>query len=293
MNNFIQDLLAQLTSYYNDIIEVIPRLLMALIVFFLFYSIAKRTGNYLNQRLTKRMDDPLLARFIARLTQIFLVIIGLMVVLKIIGLTDIAAGLITGASVSAIVVGFAFKDIGENFLAGIILAFDRPFGVGDVVEIDGHIGKVLALNIRNTQIKTFDGKDIYIPNAKVVKTSVINYTMDGYLRYDFEVKLDNKANIEKAVELITEALLTVPGVLGEEKPPTVFISSLGSSTLTLTVFYWINTTDPSISALGVKTGAVNKVVQVLIQNGFHLPGEIVEFRNYTGRGPIDLLTEQD
>ena len=77
--------------------------------------------------------------------------------------------MLAGAGISAFIIGFALKDIGENFLAGIILAFKRPFRVGDIVDINGLKGKVLTLNLRDTQIKTGDGKDVFIPNAVIIK----------------------------------------------------------------------------------------------------------------------------
>ena len=87
--------------------------------------------------------------------------VALLLVLTIIGLGGVATGLLSGAGVGAFVIGFAFKDIGENFLAGILMAFDRPFNVGDTVELGGEKGKVIALNLRNTQVKSFDGIRIF------------------------------------------------------------------------------------------------------------------------------------
>ena len=213
MENFFQDLLTQLQSYYDDFIVVLPKLLLAIVILTVLVWLSNRTRSYLGKRLTKRMDDPLLARFIARLTRTALILVAVMIVLKIIGLTDVATGLITGASVSAIVVGFAFKDIGENFLAGIILAFNRPFGIGDIVELDGHQGKVIALNFRNTQIKTFDGKDIYIPNANLIKQPVTNFTIDGFQRYEFNFGVDYGSDVSRAIAVTVEVLNAIRGIL--------------------------------------------------------------------------------
>ncbi|HAZ24509.1 MAG TPA: mechanosensitive ion channel protein MscS, partial [Algoriphagus sp.] len=102
----------------------------------------------------------------------------------------LVSGLLAGAGITAFVIGFALKDIGENFLAGILLAFKRPFKVGDTVDINGIRGVVLNLNLRDTQIKTPDGKDVFIPNATIIKNPLVNFTIDGFLRYDFIVGLD-------------------------------------------------------------------------------------------------------
>jgi len=177
-------------GYYDGVIEILPKFVVATIAFSLIFFLANSGKRIVTTRLSKQMDDPLLARFLGRVVKVAGILLAVMIGFQILGLGDIAAGVFAGASFSAVVVGFAFKDIGENFLAGIILAFNRPFRVGDTVELDGQKGVVVTLDMRTSHIKTFDGKDVYIPNASVVKTPVINYTIDGFIRQDFIVGLD-------------------------------------------------------------------------------------------------------
>lgn len=280
MNKLFDDLLLNMETYYAQLISLLPKVLLASIVFAFFYFLANRSRNFVNARLTNNMDDPLLATFLSRVVKIAIVIIALLFALQILGLAGIATGLVTGASVSAIVIGFAFKDIGENFLAGIMLAFNRPFRVGDTVELDGYKGTVVALNLRNSRIKTFDGKDIFIPNANVIKNPVVNYTMDGFLRYDFTIGLDYGADVNKAISIILETMQQIPGILQEKKNISVSVSKLGTSTLDLKVYYWLNTFDASVSSGDVKTQAVQQTLDALTAAGFYLPGNIVEVKNY-------------
>ncbi len=280
MNKLFDDLLLNMETYYAQLISLLPKVLLASIVFAFFYFLANRSRNFVNARLTNNMDDPLLATFLSRVVKIAIVIIALLFALQILGLAGIATGLVTGASVSAIVIGFAFKDIGENFLAGIMLAFNRPFRVGDTVELDGYTGTVVALNLRNSRIKTFDGKDIFIPNANVIKNPVVNYTMDGFLRYDFTIGLDYGADVNKAISIILETMQQIPGILQEKKNISVSVSKLGTSTLDLKVYYWLNTFDASVSSGDVKTQAVQQTLDALTAAGFYLPGNIVEVKNY-------------
>lgn len=280
MNTIINDLWLNVQSYSSSLIALLPKILVASLVFALLYFFANRSRNFVKRRLNHRMDDPLLATFLSRVVKIALVIIAGLIALQILGLAGMAAGIVTGASVSAIVIGFAFKDIGENFLAGIMLAFNRPFRVGDIVELDGHKGTVVALNLRNARIKTFDGKDIFIPNANVIKNPVVNYTMDGFLRYDFTIGLDYGSDVNKAIQIILETMKQVPNVLQTDKETTVAVSNLGASALELTVYYWLDTFDSNVSAGKVKTLAVDKTLQALDKAGFYLPGDILEMKNY-------------
>ena len=280
MEAFFNDLIKQITGYYDDLVRVAPKLGLAIVVLALLFFLANRVQRFTSSKLSAKMDDPLLAKFLSRVVKITLNVIAVFIVLKIVGLADIAAGLITGASVSAIVVGFAFKDIGENLLAGIMLAFNRPFKVGDVVELNGHKGKVVSLNLRNSQIKTFDGKDIFIPNANVIKNPVINYTIDGFLRNEFEVGLDYGSDVDKASEIIQKVMESIEGVLQETKKPDVHISGLGTSTINLKVQYWLDTFDSKIPGSKVRTNAVNQILKALEAEGFYMPGDVIELKNY-------------
>lgn len=151
------------------------------------------------------MQDPLLATFIANLLKAILIIIGFLFMFRVIGLTGVAQSILAGAGISAFIIGFALRDIGENFLAGILLAFKRPFSVGDIIETNGVKGKVEALNLRDTQIRSAS-KNIYIPNALLIKNTLINFNSDGYLLQDFSIGLEYGSDYRKALDLITEVL---------------------------------------------------------------------------------------
>jgi len=281
--DFFNDLWANLQSYYDGFVVLLPKLVLAIISFYILLFIANKTRNFSNRRLTERMDDPLLAAFLSRIIKIVIVIFALMIVMNIIGLAGVAGGLLTGASVSAVVIGFAFKDIGENFLSGIILAFNRPFRVGDTVELDNIKGKVVALNIRNTQIKSFDGKDIYIPNANVIKNPVVNYTIDGFMRHEFNIGLDYGSDTDQAIAILKETIASVGGVLKDDRGPSVNIGDLNSSSYNITVQYWLNTFDTKFPANSVRTQAIQKAMNNLENAGFYMPGDIVELKNYNDR----------
>ena len=209
---------------------------------------------------------------------------GLLAFLQVVGLGKAAGSLLAGAGISAFVIGFAFKDIGENFLAGILMAFKRPFRIGDVIESGDIKGTIIGLSLRDTQVKTFDGKDVYIPNGMILKNPIINYTIDGFLRQEFDIGLDYGSDISQAIKVILGTLAKVPGILQKEKAPSVLISELGSSSLNLKAYYWLDTFDHNVSGLEVKNQAVERTLLALDAAGFNLPGTIIEIKNYNGQG---------
>jgi small conductance mechanosensitive channel len=256
---------------------------IATATFILFLFLARKLKAFLRVRLIRRMDDNLLANFLSGLFGSIVILIGLLVIFRIIGLTGVVAGVLAGAGISAFIIGFALKDIGENFLAGIILAFKRPFRIGDIVDINGIRGRVLALNLRDTQIKTIDGKDVFIPNGIIIKNPMINFTIDGFLRYDFIVGLDYGSNYQEAVDLIKTTIVTVPGVLKGNKSPAVWVVELAESTLNIQVTFWVDTFERAISDAVVKSNAIIQVLTALEKAGYNLPARIVELKNYQGK----------
>ncbi len=284
---FIEDIKNNITSYYDDLVAVAPKLVLGVVLFLVLVFIGAQLSKLTQNRLKSRMDDPLLAKFIASVVKGVVGLLALLVFLKTVGLGAAAAGLLGTAGVGAFVIGFAFKDIGEHFLAGIIMAFNRPFRVGDVVELDGVKGKVVTLNLRNTHIKSFDGKDIYIPNGNIIKNPLVNYTIDGFMRYSLVVGLDYGSDIDKAAEIMLNTTREIDGVLLiDGRSPSVSVESLGTSTVNLEILYWLDTFDTSFPAVKVKTRLAKDVLDALENAGFYMPSDILEIKNYKDQAAL-------
>lgn len=268
MDKFWNDLTKHLSTYYDAMIALLPKLVIAIIALAVFYFIAVNLRKIAKYRLRKRTDDPLLADFIARLAGYIPIIIGILVAFKAVGLGGAATSLLAGAGVSAFIIGFAFKDIGENFLAGMVMTFHRPFRMGDTVQVAGVEGKITGMNLRDTQIKTIDGKDAFIPNGLILRQPIYNYTIDGFLRLQFKIGLDYNADLTKAMALILEALPPVSGILTGERSPNVVIGQVTTSFVELQVYFWINTFDPAVSGQQTQSEAIKVVVERLKQEGY-------------------------
>ena len=186
---------------WNSFVEQIPSLLAAILVIALGIFIANKLTDLSRKFIAGKSTDPLMTNFLIKAIKTVFVIIVIMFGLKVAGLDGIATGVLTAAGASAVILGFAFKDIGENFISGIILSFNRPFNVNDTVSIGDIFGRVKSMEFRYTKLKTFDGKDVYIPNSDVIKKPVFNFTEDGYFRMDFMVGIAYENDIDKAENL--------------------------------------------------------------------------------------------
>lgn len=215
--------------------------------------------------------------------------------LKAAGFGGIAQGVLTAAGASAVVFGFAFKDIGENFIAGIILAFNRPYNVNDTVEIGENFGKVKSLEFRYTKLKTFDGRDVYIPNSDVLTKPVTNYTEDGFYRWNFTVGIAYENNIQNAKDVILLALRSEENVTEDEEHQNFVIEDeLGTSTVNLKLYFWVDTKDFRRMALITKGNVIRKVKEALEQGGFYLPADIQEIKLYGAEKsfPIKIISDR-
>lgn len=275
MEKFFDDVSSSIAEYYDQFVDLAPKLLVGLIVLIIVWLIANSIKRGIQKRLASRLEDPLLTRFLARTAGILIKLVGILIFLKIIGLGTTVATFLGAASIGTFVIGFALKDIGEHFLAGIMLAFNRPFNVGDTISLNDITGIVSDVSLRNTHIKTFDGKDVYIPNGNIIKNPLFNYTMDGYIRTDFKVGIAYDADARNAIEIIKDILESEPGILTQSKEPTAYVTKLGDSAVEITVYYWINPLDPATSNFTIKSNLIQKINASLSKAGIEIPYNIL------------------
>ncbi len=268
-------------QFFQQFIAMLPGIGLGLVIIILGVLVGGWISSFAKSRIGKKTKDPLMSRFLGKAVKIVVIVLASMIALRAAGLGGIATGLLTAAGASAVILGFAFKDIGENFIAGVILAFNRPFDVDDTVKIEDVFGKVKALEFRYTKIKTFDGRDIYIPNSDVLTKPVTNYTEDGFFRWDFIIGIAYEDNIEGAKSTIMKALSMEPLVIQDvEHENFVVEEELATSTVNLKVFFWVDTKDFRRQALITKGNVVRNVKEALEENGYYLPADIQEIKLY-------------
>lgn len=238
-------------------------------------------NNLFQKKVRAKSHDQLMSNFLAKAIKLVLIILIFLLALHTAGLSSIAGAIVATAGASAIVIGFAFKDIAENFLAGVILAFNRPFHVNDTVQIENVFGKVKSMEFRYTKIATFDGRNVYIPNADVLTKPVYNYTEDGFYRVDFVVGIAYENDIEKAKEIINTCLEEDKLIVKDDVHVNFVVEDkLAASTVNLKVFFWVTTEDFRRGTLQTRGNLMQKVKTRLEENNFNLPAEIRELKFY-------------
>jgi small-conductance mechanosensitive channel len=263
--------------------DQLPTILIALVVLTVGFLIASGLKNLIQKKIKPRLTNTLSADFISQVSTIIIRFIVIVVALNLLGFKNFTTQILAGAGILTFVLGFAFKDIGENFLAGIILAFKSPFRLKDLIESGSVLGYVQELNLRETRVKTPDGKDVFIPNGQILKNPLINYTLDGFLRYEFIIGLDYNSNLAEGIKIISDSVSEVDDVLStKNKKTTVLIDELTASTVNFKIQFWINTFKSTSKTYhnSIRSAVIDKVVQNLTKNGFYLPSTIVEIKKY-------------
>lgn len=254
-------------------LEFLPRLVIALLVSGAIYFIGKLISKGVEQILRRSSMPETYHAFFKKLIKGIALFFGIVTFLNLIGYSTLAASLVAGGGLTAVMLGFAFKDIGENFLAGFFLAFSRPFNTNDVIETGGITGQVKSIQLRHSHIRTSDGCDVFIPSAQLFTKPLHNYTLDGLRRGSFTVGIDYNDDTDKAIKLLVEVAKTTRGVL---KSPRVGASIKGFTPnyVEIQVFFWISSKDQENSLGRVRSALMNESRIRLIEEGFTFSSDV-------------------
>ncbi len=290
----MNDILARLNTYYHAFLKMLPRLGLAILILIVGIIISNWLTSFIKNRIRSKSHDALMSGFLAKAIKLVFFVLVFLLTLNIAGLSGIAGAILATAGASAVVIGFAFKDIAENFLAGIILAFNRPFSVDDTVRVEDVFGKVKAMEFRYTKIATFDGRNVYIPNSDVLTKPVYNYTEDGFFRTDFVVGIAYENDMQKAKEIIRGCFKQVDDVIDDDSHTSFVIEDeLAASTVNLKVMFWVKTEDFRRGMLETRGNMIQKVKTELEKNGFNLPADIRELKFYDASRPFDVVSKPE
>jgi small-conductance mechanosensitive channel len=221
----------------SNLLDFVPELTLAIVIFVIGHFVIRKLKGTIRKRVIHRSGEALTAQFTADIIGLIFYLILLTFCINVLGFSGLTSKLIAGAGLTAFIIGFALKDIGENFLSGIILVFNRPFRTDDIIEIDGIQGRVLHISLRETIVKTADGRDVYIPNADILKKPLQNYTIDDQLRDFFVFPIFQENDISAAIQRIHEVIDQFPTVLSSPRP-IVQIQDFDGGTVNIRISYW-------------------------------------------------------
>ncbi|HUF09381.1 MAG TPA: mechanosensitive ion channel family protein [Rhodothermales bacterium] len=257
----------------RQFLRSLPLIVVAVVVLAISWILARLTVYVLRRRLPARSASQLLRKVTARAGGLLVLLVGLYLVLRIAGLTQLALTLVGGTGLIGLVLGIAFRDITENFLASLFLSLQQPFREGDLVEVASATGYVERLTSRTTVLMTLDGNQLQIPNSTVFKSTIRNFSSNPNRREDFHVGIGYDDSISLAQEVALKVLAEHPAVLNEPEP-LVLVENLGSSTVNLRVYFWLD--GGRHSWLKVKSSVIRLVYRAFKDAKISLPDEARE-----------------
>ncbi|QDU28668.1 Small-conductance mechanosensitive channel [Anatilimnocola aggregata] len=260
-------------ALWRDFIRSLPFFLFGLLILALSAGAGVLATRGAQAFFRERIQARLLLNVMARGIGVLVFLLGVYIILRVSGLTQLALTVVGGTGLVGLAVGIAFRDITENFLASIFLSMHRPFETGDLVEISAITGYVQQLNIRTTILMTLDGNLVQIPNATVYKNNIRNFTTNANRREDFVVGIGYDSSISEAQEIARQVLSDHPAVLSDPEPM-VLADSMGTATINLRIYFWLNGREHSL--LKVRSSLIRLVKMAFQKNGVSMPDEARE-----------------
>jgi small conductance mechanosensitive channel len=244
---------------------------ITLLVFYIIYRVLK---NVFSRVITKFEFGKTIENFLLMALKYTLIIFAVVTALDQIGYN--IATLIAGLGIAGIAIGFAAKDTLSNVLAGVFIFWDKPFYIGDLVEIEGEYGEVQNITLRTTRIVTPDGRMVSIPNQNIAANKIISYTMFPNLRLDMDVTI----GVEEPIEPARQEMLKI--IKGDERfldepEPVVLVQELGDFYTKIQLRVWLKDTHKHI---GVRAELREKIKNAFDNAKIEMPFETIEVLNH-------------
>lgn len=256
----------------ESFLEALPRIGIGLLIILISWIAAKTLRRILEPKLAARRSESF-GRVISRLISYTVMLAGFAIGFTAIFPSIKPVDLIASLGVFSIAIGFAFQDILSNLLAGILLLIRQPFEAGDQIEVNGERGTVQAITIRETQIKTFDGEKVIIPNAEVYQSVITVQTAYGPKRTSIVVGFDDWEDLDAAAEVVLEAVRGIDGVEADPAPQ-AFFTEFGASVTNMDVRYWTQPEQAEVRR--VQDRVVRSIGKALKEADISMPSPIRE-----------------
>lgn len=280
-------LVNQLRDIARSAIELLPQLLIALVVILITYAFAKLAKNIARRLLQKTTLRKSLINLLMLFSSLTIWVIGIMIA-AIIAFPDLTpTKMLAGLGIGSVAIGFAFKDIFENFLAGIIILLRKEMRINDFISCQGFQGKVESILIRETHIRQTDGELVILPNSMLFKNPLTITTDIEQRRTTIICGVGYGENVDQAREVIKQAVSTCKTVISDSRPIEIFASEFADSSINFEVTWW--TGSKPLQVRESRDEVIAAVKSALDKSGIEIP---FPYRTLTFNQPISVNNHQ-
>ncbi|HSM70338.1 MAG TPA: mechanosensitive ion channel family protein [Anaerolineales bacterium] len=269
MDVFFESVMARLREIFNpgDLGE---QLADGLAVFLAFYLLWRILMIIMRRTLRSSTVDETTYSFVETAVKYIVLTIGVVGALDSIGIDT--GALLASLGIVGVTIGFAARDSLSNFISGIIIFIDRPFVLGDLVEIEDKYGRVSEITLRSTRVVTSDGRMLAVPNTEIVNKTVASYTNFPNLRLDIAVTIDVNEDIKKTRQILLELVDGDPEYL-KDPAPRVIVSALNDYNIALELQAWLKDERQHVEK---RSELREKVFDALNSAGVNMPFETIQ-----------------
>ncbi len=242
MKTFIQNIISRLEEIFNpellgsQFAIWLTNIIVGIIIIFAFYILWRFLKLLLRPSLKKSGTDETTIAFLETLLKYGIYIIGMITALDSVGIQ--MAAVLTSLGIAGLTIGFAARDSLSNVISGILIFLDRPFVIGDLVEVEGYYGKVSKITLRSTRIVTSDGRMLAVPNTEVINKTVASYTNFPNLRLDISMTVGVQENLGRIKKLLLD-IVNNDSDYQQDPPPRVVVTQLNDYNVGIQLQAWI------------------------------------------------------
>jgi small-conductance mechanosensitive channel len=231
---------ASIDNLINSIFDRLPYILAGIIVFLLFWLLARIIRKIFWSASGRTRLDGRLRILFSRLIVVFTIILGIFTAFTVIIPSFGFGDLITGLGFTSFVIGFATKDILNNLMSGVLILWQQPFRIGDYLFVGNNQGKVEYIGVRATQLRKDDGELVLIPNGDMYSSAITIRGAGAERRMVLKISIGYDSDVGRAKEIIIDVLQRTEGVVNEPRPSAV-VTDLSSDGVNISIYFWINT----------------------------------------------------
>lgn len=276
MRPFFSSLLERLQTLFDPsligsaVATLLSNILVGSIIFAAFYLLWRLAAPLLRHVIARTRVDETTESFLETVLKFLILTVGAVEALTAAGVQ--AGAVLGGLGLAGLTLGFAARDALSNLISGLLIYWDRPFVIGDFVEVGGNYGRVDRITLRSTRVVTADGRMLAVPNTEIINTTVASYTNFPHLRLDIPVTVGVLESIDRVRELLLGLVEENPEVM-DEPAPQVVVTELGDYFVGLELRVWI---DDEKKHVEKRTRFREAMFEILTEEGVEMPFETVQ-----------------
>lgn len=229
----LQEVVKQLGDRF---FQHLPGVLTGIVILMIFWGLARLTSRLVRKLAERARTDEALRDLLVPLTRIVVLSIGLLMALDQMGFE--VSSLIAGVGIAGLAIGLAAQETMANIFAGVAILWDQPYRIGDVVTMAGNQGQVSEIGLRSTRIRTFDQREVILPNKEIIHQPIVNHSRSPAMRIDAPVQVAYSVSVDRVREVLLAAARRDLPVLASPEPQVV-VTALGESGVAVELRVWV------------------------------------------------------